>query len=287
MYTAIRSNLIKVCHQIETNYSRISLFPLSFPIEPNPNLHPATISQADSDQDESERTSRSRQSSTVKSGTPAPSQQKKPTRSASSESSDASESSSASPVPAPARVEESSRPKSSILKNVEPARNTASPTSTSSSPTEKKPFQSRFLQPQPQSPQPAEKKEESESSSEEETSSEEDSDEEEEEEVPKPAPRPTPTVTPTPSAHLRTEQPSSPLLSRVQAREAATADTRKNSREETRPSGYSSPTSYHRSNYERDESPKYGSPSSSSSALRSRTTAHVEPEPENKYGSSG
>ncbi|XP_065092219.1 RING finger protein nhl-1 [Ochlerotatus camptorhynchus] len=241
--------------------------------------------EADSDQDESERSSRSRQSLTVKAGTPAPSQQKKPTRSASSESSESSESSSASPVLTPSRVEESSRPKASILKNVEPARNTASPTSTSSSPTEKKPFQSRFLQPQAQSPQPAEKKEESESSSEEETSSEEESDEEEEEVV-KPTPRPTPTVTSTPSTHHRTEQPSTPLLSRVQAREAATADSRKNSREETRSSGYSSPTSYHRSNYERDESPKYGSPSSSS-ALRSRTTTHVEPEPENKYGSSG
>ncbi|XP_058837758.1 RING finger protein nhl-1 isoform X1 [Topomyia yanbarensis] len=233
--------------------------------------------EADSDQDETERSSRTRQSSAIKSGTPAP-QSKKPARSDSSESNSSSgESSSTSPVPSsPARVEEP-KPKASILKNAEPARNTASPT-TNSTP-ERKPFQSRFL-PQTQPTPPSAKKEESESSSEEETSSEEESDEEEEEEVVKPTPKPTPTVT---SPSIRSEQPSSPLFSRIQAREAAAIDSKRNSREEPRSSGYSSPTSY-RNNYDRDESPKYGS--STSSALRSRTTAHVEPE-ENKYGSSG
>ncbi|XP_055619391.1 RING finger protein nhl-1 isoform X2 [Toxorhynchites rutilus septentrionalis] len=231
---------------------------------------PANV-EADSDQDESERTSRSRQS--TKSATPAP--QKQPVRSASSEST-SSESSGASPMPTPTRAEEP-KPKGSILKNAEPARTNASPATPSSAPAEKKPFQSRFLpQTQPQQP---EKKEESESSSEEETSSEEESEEEEEEEE-KPTPKPTPAPIPT---SPRVEQPSSPLLSRVQAREAAVADARKTSRDEPRSSGYSSPTSY-RSNYERDESPKYGS--ASSSTLRSRTAAHVEPE-ENKYGSSG
>ncbi|XP_055531715.1 RING finger protein nhl-1 isoform X1 [Wyeomyia smithii] len=248
------------------------------------------VEQPDSDQDEVERSSRSRQSSAAKAGTPAPQSKKTPVRSASSDSNSSSESSSASPVPSsPARTEEP-RPKASILKNAEPARNIASPTSNSS--TERKPFQSRFLS---QTPTPAttttttttqqktEKKDESESSSEEETSSEEESEEEEEEEEEKPAPvRPTATVTTPP---IRREQQNSPLFSRIQAREAAAMDSKRNSREETRPSGYSSPTSY-RSNYERDESPKYGTSSASSSALRSRTTAHVEPE-ENKYGSSG
>ncbi|XP_055606597.1 RING finger protein nhl-1 isoform X1 [Uranotaenia lowii] len=234
--------------------------------------------EADSDQDDSERSSRSRQTASAKAGAP----QKKPTRSASSESNSSSESSSASPVPTPARTEE---PKRSILKNSEPTTRSspASTTPSAPSPTEKKPFQSRFLpQTQPQQ-QAADKKQESESSSEEETSSEEESDEEEEEEEEKPAPKPTSTTTPSSvvsSSSARSEQTSSPLLSRVQAREAAAADARKTSREETRSSGYSSPTSY-RSPYERDESPKYGT----SSALRSRTTAHVEPE-ENKYGSS-
>lgn len=238
--------------------------------------------EADSDQDDSERSSRSRQSGTTttnnttaaaaaKSSSPA----KKTTRSASSDSNSSSESGSASPAPAPTRATEEVKPKASILKNSEPARNTASPTA------EKKPFQSRFL-PQSQSAAATTttKKEESESSSsEEDTSSEEESEEEEEEEKPAPARPAPPTVVP--SSPARTEQPSSPLLSRIQAREAAAADTRKTSREEPRASGYSSPTNY-RSQYDRDESPKYGA----SSALRSRTTAHVEPE-ENKYGSSG
>ncbi|XP_053677135.1 RING finger protein nhl-1 [Anopheles nili] len=244
--------------------------------------------EAESDQDDSEANRRSSRQTTGA---------KKPAaRSASSESNSSSESSSASPVPSPATEV---KPKT-ILKNANESsvqRNgTASPTTTTAEAV-KKPFQSRFLpQPQATAPAAAEKKDESESSSEEETSSEEDSEEEEEEEEEKPVvaavkPASPVSVTPTASstAASASRSPSSPLFGRV-SRQDSSESTRKTSRDEPRTtSGYSSPTSYrsHANHYERDESPKYGSTGSGSSALRSRTTSHAAEPEDNKYGSSG
>lgn len=140
---------------------------------------------------------------------------------------------------------------------------TETPTTTSSTVTEKKPFQSRFLPNHQQ-----DKKQETESSSEEETSSEE-SDEEEEDEEDK-----TPAKTTAKDSALKTD--IGPLLTRSSnARESQSDNARRTSKDESSSrGGYSSPTSYSRG-YERESSPKY---------TRTRPTRDQYDEP--KYGSS-
>lgn len=128
---------------------------------------------------------------------------------------------------------------------------------------EKKPFQSRFLPNHSTAAQPA-KKEETETSSEEETTSEES--EEEEEEVKKP----------TPARDTAMKTDIGPLLNRSsQARESYADTNRRSSRDETSlRGGYSSPTYGRSFDRDTDTASKY----STSSAIRSRASAHAEPE---------
>lgn len=153
---------------------------------------------------------------------------------------------------------------------------------------EKKPFQSRFLAPKPEPiPAPTTTKPtvtEPESSSEEETTTDESEEEEEEEEE---------EVKPTPSTKTTTSSSSTPLSSSRTESAAATrvreaAEARRNSRDENHTSSpsrtsYSSPT--YKNSFDRDDSPKYGT--SSSTSVRSRpTSSHTEVD-DNRYGGAG
>ncbi|GAB0088489.1 hypothetical protein DMENIID0001_029270 [Sergentomyia squamirostris] len=266
-------------------------------------LKRTTAAAQASDDSDSSRTSSVRktppQVESTNSATPKAATPKKTTRSASSDSSTSTDSSSsAAPRNTGAaftteEVKQKYLQRSSIdatadatptrTRGNEAASSPATPaTSTTTNASEKKPFQSRFL-PNHQSPKP---KEESESSTEEETSTEEsEEEEEEEEEEVKPttasAAASTAAVVRTPPRDTAMKTDIGPLLARSsQARD--TAESRRTSREEPK-SSYSSSTNNYR-NYERDTSPKYGAVGGSS--VRSRATAHTEPEDHGRYGSS-
>lgn len=137
---------------------------------------------------------------------------------------------------------------------------------TTTAPPEKKPFQSRFLAPKSEPippPTPPAAKDETETSSEEETSSDEsDEEEDEEEEEVKPTPK--------------------PILKDTSSR--TTETNRRSSRDDAGVSsptrtGYSSPS--YKSSFDRDDSPKYGSTTSSS--VRSRPTASSHDD-DHRYG---